>query len=116
MYCFFICSLQTISQLVGSAGNLLKPHLPLLIPALLEATGELESRGLSELSAQFGAERQAQEVIDAVRASVAKSHYTTETVTKVISSFFYKRYIYVCVCTCLCVCTCVVHLVIRRYG
>ncbi|KDR13581.1 proteasome-associated protein ECM29 homolog isoform X2 [Zootermopsis nevadensis] len=75
-------SLQTISQLVGSAGNLLKPHLPLLIPALLEATGELESRGLSQLSVQFGAERQTQEVIDSVRASVAKSHYTTETVAK----------------------------------
>ncbi|XP_069674508.1 proteasome adapter and scaffold protein ECM29 isoform X2 [Periplaneta americana] len=75
-------SLHTISQLVGSAGNLLKPHLPLLIPALLEATGELESRGLSQLSVQFGAERQTQEIIDAVRASAAKSHYTTETVAK----------------------------------
>lgn len=75
-------SLRTVSQLVGSAGNLLKPHLPLLIPALLEATGELESRGLSQLSVQFGAERQTQEVIDAIRASFAKSHYTSETVTK----------------------------------
>jgi len=72
--------------LVGSAGDLLKPHLPLLIPALLEATGELESRGLSQLSVQFGAEHQTQEVIDAVRASFAKSHYTTETVAKVLES------------------------------
>jgi hypothetical protein len=82
-FCILICSLQSISQLVGSAGTLLKPHLPLLVPALLEATGEMESRGLSQLSVQFGAERQTQEVIDAVRASVAKSHYTTETVAKV---------------------------------
>jgi hypothetical protein len=96
-YCFLICSLQSISQLVGSAGNLLKPHLPLLIPALLEATGELESRGLSQLSVQFGAERQTQEVIDAVRASVAKSHYTTETVAKVCGSFKLKM----CACICM---------------
>ncbi|PSN33838.1 Proteasome-associated protein ECM29 [Blattella germanica] len=75
-------SLQCLSQLVGSAGSLLKPHLPVLIPALLEATGELETRGLSELSVQFGAERQTQEVIDTIRASAAKSHYTTETVAK----------------------------------
>jgi len=72
---------------VGSAGDLLKPHLPLLIPALLEATGELESRGLNQLSVQYGAEHQTQEVIDALRASFAKSHYTTETVSKVVESF-----------------------------
>ena len=61
----------------------MKPHLHVLIPALLEATGELEYRGLSEMSVRFGAERQTQEVIDTLRASAAKSHYTTETVTKV---------------------------------
>nr|CAD7460685.1 unnamed protein product [Timema tahoe] len=46
-----IChSLQTVSQLVGVAGPLLRPHLPILIPALLEAAGELEQRSLSQLS------------------------------------------------------------------
>ncbi|KAJ9587578.1 hypothetical protein L9F63_018960, partial [Diploptera punctata] len=75
-------SLQCLSQLVGSAGSLLKSHLPILIPALLEATGELEAKGLSEISVYFGAERQTQEVIDTLRASAAKSHYTTETVAK----------------------------------
>lgn len=71
---------------MGSAGDLLKPHLSLLIPALLEATGELEYRGLSQLSVQYGAEHQTQEAIDALRASFAKSHYTTETVSKVLES------------------------------
>lgn len=72
-------SLQTVSQLVGAAGALLKPHLPLLIPALLQATGELESAKLSYLSTMFGSQSQTQEIIDSARASAAKSHYTTET-------------------------------------
>ena len=86
------CSLHCLSQLVGSAGSLLKPHLPILIPALLEAAGELEYRGLSEMSVYFGAERQTQEVIDTLRASAAKSHYTTETVAKVSQKFQYFSY------------------------
>lgn len=76
-------SLQTVSQLVGAAGNLLKPFLPLLIPALLQATGELESAKWSYLSNIYGAQSQTQEVIDSARASVAKSHYTTETMGRV---------------------------------
>ncbi|KAK7866865.1 hypothetical protein R5R35_006031 [Gryllus longicercus] len=79
-----IASLQCISQLVGAAGPLLRPHLPLLIPALLEATSEMELRGLSHLSVQYSAEQQKQEKIDSLRASAAKSHYTTETVSKCV--------------------------------
>ncbi|KAK9746868.1 Proteasome stabiliser [Popillia japonica] len=75
-------SLQTISELVGSAGQQLKPFLPQLIPALLQATGELESSKLSYLSTMMGAQAQAQEAIDSARASIAKSHFTTETVSK----------------------------------
>lgn len=75
--------MQTLSQLVNSAGPSLKPNLITLIPSLLEAAGELESVGLSYLSAQYGAQAQTQEVIDVVRANSAKSHYTTQTVTKV---------------------------------
>lgn len=69
--------------MVGSAGPQLKPFLPQLIPALLLATGELESSKLSYLSTMMGAQAQAQEVIDNTRASMAKSHFTTETVSKV---------------------------------
>lgn len=74
-----VVSLQTVSQLVGAAGNILKPFLPLLIPALLQATGELESSKLSYLSTMLGGSRETQEVLDSARASAAKSHYTTET-------------------------------------
>lgn len=69
--------------MVGSAGKQLKPFLPKLIPALLQATGELESTKLSYMSTMFGAQSQTQEVIDSARASFAKSHFTTETVSKV---------------------------------
>ncbi|KAJ8933932.1 hypothetical protein NQ314_013688 [Rhamnusium bicolor] len=75
-------SLQTISELVTSAGKQLKPFLPKLIPALLQATGELESAKLSYLSTMLGAQSQAQEAVDSARASFAKSHFTTETVSK----------------------------------
>ncbi|XP_046742819.1 proteasome adapter and scaffold protein ECM29 [Diprion similis] len=77
-------SLQTISQLVTAAGNLLKPSLESLIPALLTATGESESPKLTQLSTRYGANSEAQEVIDSVRASAAKSHYTTGTMAKCI--------------------------------
>ncbi|KAJ8917780.1 hypothetical protein NQ315_010686 [Exocentrus adspersus] len=74
--------LQTISELVSSAGKQLKPFLPKLIPALLQATSELESAKLSYLSTMLGAQSQAQEAVDSARASFAKSHFTTETVSK----------------------------------
>ena len=85
-------SLQTVSQLVNSAGSSLKPNLTTLIPNLLEAAGELESVDLSYLSARYGAQSQTQELIDSVRANVAKSHYTTQTVAKVglFLAFFFN--------------------------
>ncbi|KAG5880535.1 hypothetical protein JTB14_026768 [Gonioctena quinquepunctata] len=77
-----LISLQTVSELVTSAGKQLKPFLPKLIPALLQATGELESAKLSYLSTRLGSQSQAQEAVDSARASIAKSHFTTETVSK----------------------------------
>lgn len=66
-----------------SAGKQLKPFLPKLIPALLQATGELESSKLSYLSTHLGGQSQVQEVVDSARASFAKSSVTSETVSKV---------------------------------
>lgn len=77
-------SLQTVSELVGSAGVQLRPFLPRLIPALLQATGESESSKFSYYSTMMGAHSQAQEAIDSARAGIAKSHFTTETVSKVV--------------------------------
>lgn len=76
-------SLQTVSQLVTSAGNLLKPALVNLIPALLSAIGESENPNLSYLSNAYGTTSEAQDAIDALRTSVAKGHHATETITKV---------------------------------
>lgn len=75
-------SLQTVSQLVTIAGSLLKPSLVTLIPALLSAT-DMESPKLTYMSTMFGAQSEVQEAIDSVRASAAKSHHATETITKV---------------------------------
>lgn len=76
-------SLQTVSQLVSRAGDLLKPSLVTLIPALLSANGESENPNLSYLSNVYGAMSEARDAIDNIRASVAKELYATETITKV---------------------------------
>lgn len=44
----------------------------------------MESTKLSYLSTRLGAQSEAQEAVDSARASIAKSHFTTETVTKVL--------------------------------
>lgn len=75
-------SLQAVSQLVTTAGTMLKPYLVTLIPALLTAT-DLESPKLNYMSNHYGAQAEVQEAIDSVRTSAAKSHYATETLTKV---------------------------------
>ncbi|XP_018049516.1 PREDICTED: proteasome-associated protein ECM29 homolog [Atta colombica] len=77
-------SLQTVSQLVSTAGILLKPSLVNLIPSLLETIGESENPKLSYLSNVCGATTETQEAIDNLRANVARSHYASDTITKCI--------------------------------
>lgn len=77
-------SLQTVSQLVSTAGILLKPSLVNLIPSLLETIGESENPKLSYLSNVCGATTETQEAIDNLRANVAKGHYASDTITKVL--------------------------------
>ncbi|XP_011343237.1 proteasome adapter and scaffold protein ECM29 isoform X2 [Ooceraea biroi] len=77
-------SLQTVSQLVSTAGVLLKPSLVNLIPSLLETIGESENPKLSYLSNVCGATTETQEAIDNIRANVAKGHYASDTITKCI--------------------------------
>ena len=45
-------SLQTIMKMSKNAGSLLKPHIPLLVSALLEALSSLEPQMLNYLSLQ----------------------------------------------------------------
>ncbi|XP_076224219.1 proteasome adapter and scaffold protein ECM29 isoform X2 [Nomia melanderi] len=77
-------SLQTVSQLVTKAGDLLKPSLVILIPVLLSTIGESESPNLSYLSNIHGASLETRETIDSIRASAAKGHYATDTITKCV--------------------------------
>ncbi|XP_012233833.1 proteasome adapter and scaffold protein ECM29 [Linepithema humile] len=77
-------SLQTVSQLVSTAGVLLKPSIVNLIPSLLETIGESENPKLSYLSNVCGATTETQEAIDNLRASVAKGHHASDTITKCI--------------------------------
>ncbi|XP_065370202.1 proteasome-associated protein ECM29 homolog [Calliphora vicina] len=77
-------SIKTISEMIDSSGALIAPHLPSLIPCLLKATGELESTKLSYLSTRLGADHDAQERVDSLRAEAAKSHHTTETTAKCV--------------------------------
>ncbi|XP_026674602.1 proteasome adapter and scaffold protein ECM29 isoform X2 [Ceratina calcarata] len=76
-------SLQTVSQLVSRAGNLLKPSLVTLIPALLTTIGESENPNLSYLSNVYGTSTETRNAVDTIRASAVKEHHSTETMTKV---------------------------------
>lgn len=84
-------SIKTISELIDSSGNLIAPHLTLLVPCLLRATGELEGSKLSYLSARHAGSSETQEAIDSLRAEAAKSHYCTETLSKCLKYIDYPE-------------------------
>lgn len=77
-------SLKTISEMIDSTGNLIQPHLPILIPCLLKATGELDSAKLSMISNMVSGQSSSQEIVDSMRAEEAKNHYTMNTLKKCI--------------------------------
>ncbi|XP_016928880.3 proteasome-associated protein ECM29 homolog [Drosophila suzukii] len=77
-------SIKTISDMIDSSGALIAPHLVTLIPCLLRATGELENTKLSYVSTRLGADNEAQEAVDTLRAEAAKSHHTMETIGKCV--------------------------------
>nr|XP_014085277.2 proteasome-associated protein ECM29 homolog [Bactrocera oleae] len=83
-------SIRTISEMIDSSGSLIAPHLPMLIPCLLKATGEVENSKLSYLSTRLGADNEAQEAVDTVRAEAAKSHHTMESISKCMRYIDYK--------------------------
>ena len=72
-------SLATIMKVSRSAGPLLRPHLHVLIPALLEAGGEMESQQLDYISTRLGGE-EVQERLDTARMSLSKSLASMECV------------------------------------
>ncbi|XP_030379976.1 proteasome-associated protein ECM29 homolog [Scaptodrosophila lebanonensis] len=82
-------SLKTISDMIESSRVNIAPHLVTLIPCLLKATGELESLKLSYVSTRLGADNEAQEAVDSLRAEAAKSHHTMETINKCVQFIEY---------------------------
>ncbi|KAL5274962.1 KIAA0368 family protein [Megaselia abdita] len=77
-------SIHTLTEIINISGSFIEPQLKTIIPALLNATGELEGSQLSYLSTRLGADSEAQEVVDTLRAESAKSHKTTEALQKCI--------------------------------
>ena len=76
-------SLATIMKVTRSAGALLAPHLHVLIPALLEAGGEMEAGQLNYLSTRLGGE-EVQERLDTARMTASKTSATMECVNFVL--------------------------------
>ncbi|KAL7023749.1 hypothetical protein ACKWTF_012762 [Chironomus riparius] len=77
-------SLKTISEMIDSTGSLIQPHLPILIPCLLRATGELDNTKLSMLSNMVSGQGGSQEIVDSMRAEEAKNHFTMNTLKKCV--------------------------------
>lgn len=73
--------LSTILKMSKNAGKLIRPHIPLLVIALLEAVSGLEPQVMNYLSVRAGAGSQAtQEKLDLARIAASKSSPMMETV------------------------------------
>jgi len=77
-------SLATLMKLTKSAGSLLAPHLGVLVPALLEATSEMEGTQLSYLSTRLGVDTDVQERLDSARIAAARGTPSMECVNYVL--------------------------------
>merc|ERR1712223_867441 len=77
-------ALNTVIKITKSAGPLLKPHIPQLIPALLEATSEMESKEVSYISTRLANDANIQETLDSARIAAAKSSPMMECVNHVL--------------------------------
>lgn len=80
-------SIKTVAEMIESSRDLIKPHLPELIPCLLKATGELDSAQLTQLANQVTASQSDRDAVDALRASVAKQNHTMDALAKVRQNF-----------------------------
>jgi len=76
--------LATLMKVTKSAGPLLAPHLGVLIPALLEATGEMEGQQLNYISTRLGVDQDVQEKLDSARMAASRSTPTMECVNYVL--------------------------------
>lgn len=77
-------ALTTIVKITKSAGPMLKRDLPRLIPALLEATSEMESKEVNYISTRLANDANVQEKLDLARIAAAKSSSMMECVNYVL--------------------------------
>ncbi len=70
----------TVVKLARSAGSSLKPHLPILIPAFLEAASEMEAKEVNYLSVRMSNDPSVQERLDLARIAAAKASPMMECV------------------------------------
>ena len=77
-------SLVTLMKVAKSAGPLLAPHLHTLVPALLEAAGEMEGQQLNYISTRLGVDTEVQERLDTARMAASRSSRPMECVNFVL--------------------------------
>ncbi|XP_064625293.1 proteasome adapter and scaffold protein ECM29-like isoform X2 [Lineus longissimus] len=75
-----IVSLTTILKISKNAGRLLKPHIPLLVAALLESLSGLEPQVLNYLSLHVGSDQNTQDKLDSARIAASKTSPMMETI------------------------------------
>ncbi|XP_071853904.1 proteasome adapter and scaffold protein ECM29-like [Apostichopus japonicus] len=73
-------SLATLVSLSKSAGSHIKPHIPLLITALLESFSGLEPQVMSYLSLHLASSQESQEKLDNVRIAATKASPMMDTI------------------------------------
>ncbi|BFY99626.1 hypothetical protein BsWGS_02666 [Bradybaena similaris] len=75
--------LSTLLEISRNAGALLKPNIPVLVTALLEATSGLEPEVINYLSLQLGSQS-SQDKLDSARIAASKMSPMMETVNRCV--------------------------------
>nr|XP_054765332.1 proteasome adapter and scaffold protein ECM29-like [Lytechinus pictus] len=73
-------SLSTLVAMSKNAGDSIKPHIPQLVTALLEALSGLEPQVMNYISLHVGNDKDAQEKLDVARIDASKSSPMMETI------------------------------------
>jgi len=75
-----VLSLNTIMKMAKNAGPLLKPHIAVLVTALLESLSSLEPQMLNYLSLQVSSSQAVSEKLDSARVAATKTSPMMETI------------------------------------
>ncbi|CAI8054228.1 Proteasome adapter and scaffold protein ECM29 [Geodia barretti] len=73
-------SLLAILKMSENAGSQLKPHIPVLVPTLLESLSSLEPQELNTLSLRLTGETEVLEQLDNIRVKVSRQSPMMETI------------------------------------